>query len=75
MTYKVTAEDALKQLLQQSEFPFTVTMKHGSMTIEYFAPQEIDTQTPHKQDEISLMILQPGLSSMVLKAGKADNSG
>ena len=50
MNYKVTAEEALKQLLEQSEFPFTVMMKHGSMTIEYFAPQEVDTQTPHKQD-------------------------
>ena len=56
MTYKVTAEDALKQLLQQSEFPFTVMMKHETMTIEYFAPQEVDTQTPHKQDEIYVII-------------------
>jgi hypothetical protein len=31
-------------------------MKHGSMTIEYFAPQEVDTQTPHKQDEIYIVI-------------------
>jgi hypothetical protein len=45
MNYKVTAEDALKQLMEQAEFPFTVMMKHGSMTIEYFAPQEVDTQT------------------------------
>lgn len=56
MTYKLTAEDALKQLLQQTEFPFTVMMKHGTMTIEYFAPQETDTQTPHKQDEIYVII-------------------
>jgi archaeosine-15-forming tRNA-guanine transglycosylase len=45
MNYKVTAREALKQLLEQNEFPFTVMMKHGSMTIEYFAPQEVDTQT------------------------------
>ena len=65
MNYKVTAEEALKQLLEQTEFPrpddpvgraFTVMMKHGSMTIEYFAPQEVDTQTPHKQDEIHIII-------------------
>ena len=56
MNYKVTAEEALKQLLEQNEFPFTVMMKHGSMTIEYFAPQEVDTQTPHKQDEIYIVI-------------------
>ena len=45
MNYKVTAEDALKQLMEQSEFPFTVMMKQGSMTIEYFAPQKEDTQS------------------------------
>ena len=45
MNYKVTADDALKQLMEQTEFPFTVMMKHGSMTIEYFAPQEVDTQS------------------------------
>ena len=65
MKYKITAEEALKQLLKQDEFPrpddpvgraFTVMMKHGSMTIEYFAPQEVDTQTPHKQDEIYIII-------------------
>ena len=56
MNYKVTAEDALKQLIEQSEFPFTVMMKQGTMTIEYFAPKEVDTQPPHKQDEIYMII-------------------
>jgi mannose-6-phosphate isomerase-like protein (cupin superfamily) len=52
MAFKVSYEDALKKLLDENEFPFTVVMKHGTMTIEFFAPQEVDTQTPHKQDEI-----------------------
>ena len=56
MNDKLTADDALKKLLEQSEFPFTVMMKHGTMTIEYFAPQQVDTQTPHKQDEIYVII-------------------
>jgi len=56
MKYKVSADEALMKLLQEQEFTFTVMMKHGSMTIEYFAPQEIDTQTPHKQDEIYVII-------------------
>ena len=56
MKYKVTAEESLKKLLEQSENPFAVMMRHGTMTIEYFAPQEIDTQTPHKQDEIYVII-------------------
>lgn len=56
MRFKVSPDEALKQLLEQSELPFTVVMKHGTMTIEYFAPQEVDTQTPHKQDEIYIVI-------------------
>ena len=60
MNYKVTAEEALIQLMEQSELPFTVMMKHGSMTIEYFAPLKVDTQTPHKQDEIYVVIKGQG---------------
>ena len=46
MDFKVSDEDALKKLLDENEFPFTVMMKHGTMTIEYFAPQEVDTTNP-----------------------------
>lgn len=56
MNFKVSPEDALKKLLDDYELPFTVVMKHGTMTIEYFAPQEVDTQTPHKQDEIYVIV-------------------
>jgi mannose-6-phosphate isomerase-like protein (cupin superfamily) len=52
MDFKVSPEEALRKLLIENEFPFAVVMKHGTMTIEYFAPQERDTQTPHRQDEI-----------------------
>jgi len=55
MDFKVSYEDALKKLLEENEFPFTVVMKHGTMTIEFFAPQERDTQSHHKQDEIYLI--------------------
>lgn len=56
MKCKVTAEEGLKEVLQLAELPFAVMMKYGTMTIEYFAPQEVDTQTPHKQDEIYVII-------------------
>ena len=56
MKYKVTADEALIQLLEQTEQPFTVMMKHGMMSIEYFAPKKLDTQTPHKQDEIYIIV-------------------
>lgn len=30
-------------------------MKHGSMALRYYAPQGIDRQTPHDQDEVYLV--------------------
>jgi mannose-6-phosphate isomerase-like protein (cupin superfamily) len=56
MKFKFSPDEALLKLLKEEMFPFTVVIKHGSMTIEYFAPQEVDTQTPHKQDEIYAII-------------------
>lgn len=44
------------QLYQEHEFPFTMVMQHGSMTIEYFEPDTVDTQTPHKKDEIYVIV-------------------
>jgi mannose-6-phosphate isomerase-like protein (cupin superfamily) len=42
----------MKKLPDEHEFPFTVIMKNGTMSIGFFAAQATDTQTPHKQDEI-----------------------
>ena len=56
MKFKFSPEEALLKLFKEEMFPFTVVIKHGTMTIEYFAPQEVDTQTPHKQDEIYIII-------------------
>lgn len=56
MKYKITAGEGVRRLQEQEKLPFTVMMEHGSMSIEYFSPKEIDTQTPHKQDEIYVII-------------------
>lgn len=52
MHYKITREDAIEKLQKETEFPFAVLLKHGSMTTEYYAPVEMDKQSPHKQDEL-----------------------
>ena len=31
-------------------------MKHGTMSVEYFVPEEIDSQQPHLQDEIYVIV-------------------
>jgi mannose-6-phosphate isomerase-like protein (cupin superfamily) len=32
--------------------PFTEVMRHGTMSVEIFAPRGADRQTPHEQDEL-----------------------
>lgn len=50
--YHITIAEAIEALKKEQDKPFTVLMKNGSMSIEYFVPKNIDTQQPHKQDEI-----------------------
>jgi len=50
--FHIILAEAVAQLTKETDRHFTVMLKHGSMSIEYFSPQKIDTQTPHKQDEL-----------------------
>lgn len=52
MKFHFSIEEAIQRLKKEQPNRFTVLMKHGSMSIEYYAPKTIDPQTPHKQDEI-----------------------
>lgn len=38
-------------------------MKHGSMTLRYYAPKGVDPQTPHDQDEV--YIVQSGRGTVL----------
>ena len=51
----VTLSEAIEKLKTENNVPFTTLMKHGSMSVEYFAPLKIDTQTPHRQDELYII--------------------
>jgi mannose-6-phosphate isomerase-like protein (cupin superfamily) len=48
--------EAIELLKQETGKPFTVLMKHGTMSVEYFSPQKIDSQTPHRQDELYVIV-------------------
>jgi mannose-6-phosphate isomerase-like protein (cupin superfamily) len=52
MSYHLTMEDAAAQLDKEKNQSFTVLLRHGTMQVEYFAPKEVDRQTPHQQDEL-----------------------
>ena len=60
MKFKISPKEANEKLLEDNEFPFVVVMKHGTMSLEYFAPVNTDTQTPHKQDEIYVVVKGDG---------------
>ena len=33
----------------------SLLMKHGTMTLRYYAPEGVDPQTPHTQDEVYIV--------------------
>lgn len=45
---------------------FTQALAHGSMSVELYAPIEVDPQTPHEQDE--LYFIQSGSGTFMLGA-------
>ena len=54
--FNITIGDAIKELKKEKDKRFTVLLKNGSMSIEYFAPGNTDTQQPHMQDEIYVIV-------------------
>ena len=44
---------------------FLQAMAHGTMSVELYAPQVVDPQQPHKQDE--LYFIQTGTGELVLQ--------
>ncbi|MDC0743002.1 cupin domain-containing protein [Polyangium mundeleinium] len=47
-----TFDEALATLGRQDDPRFTVVMRHGSMSVELYAPRGVDPQSPHGQDEL-----------------------
>ena len=60
MTYRLTTTD-LAQLLPTPEGKHFVTgMQHGTMSVELYRPDRIDLQTPHRQDELYVVVSGSG---------------
>lgn len=41
--------------------PFATLIAHGSMAVEYYAPEGIDPQKPHRQDELYVIAAGSGI--------------
>jgi mannose-6-phosphate isomerase-like protein (cupin superfamily) len=40
--------------------PFVVAFEHGTLSVEMFAPRGRDTQTPHRRDEVYVVVRGEG---------------
>lgn len=65
MNFHVTLDTAKQKLAGESAKVYTQLLKHGTMQLEYFAPKEKDTQTPHLQDELYFIV--SGSSDFILE--------
>lgn len=58
--YRLTLAEARERLAETGGKTFVELLHHGSMSIEFFSPHEIDTQQPHVQDEIYVVVSGSG---------------
>lgn len=56
---QTSLQEALERLAQ-SDQPFVEMMKHGTMSVELYVPQQVDLQEPHQQDELYVVISGEG---------------
>lgn len=59
---KVSLSDVLKRIpgaktsIWPAGEPFAEAMRHGTMSVEVFAPRAEDSQSPHEQDELYFVV-------------------
>lgn len=51
---------ARKLLPTKDGKPFDTVFRHGSLQVEIFSPKGVDTQQPHKQDELYVVMSGTG---------------
>src|SRR5471030_2385491 len=57
---QVSVNEALELLRNSTGQLFAKVMQHGTMSVEIYRPENIDVQTPHKQDELYVVISGSG---------------
>ncbi len=73
--FNFTIPEAIDKLKKEENKKFINLFRHGSMSIEYFAPKVTDIQQPHLQDE--LYVITSGTSQFyrngeVINCNKGD---
>jgi mannose-6-phosphate isomerase-like protein (cupin superfamily) len=57
---RLTPQYALAQLTDKGDQPFLALLRHGSLEIEIYKPDQVDLQTPHTRDELYVVISGSG---------------
>jgi mannose-6-phosphate isomerase-like protein (cupin superfamily) len=57
---KISLQDATEQLGSLPE-PFIVLFQRGDFSVELYAPQDVDKQQPHAQDEVYIVASGSGV--------------
>jgi mannose-6-phosphate isomerase-like protein (cupin superfamily) len=52
--------DWLPRLPTPEGKPFIVAFEHGTLSVELFAPRDVDTQQPHDRDEVYVVVRGAG---------------
>jgi mannose-6-phosphate isomerase-like protein (cupin superfamily) len=60
MKNQITAAQALARLPGPAGQRFVEVFRHASLSVEVYAPERIDPQTPHSRDEVYVVISGQG---------------
>ena len=59
--YQVSVSEALARLPGPDGARFVSVLRHGTLDVEIYAPEGHDPQTPHRRDELYVVIRGTGL--------------
>jgi mannose-6-phosphate isomerase-like protein (cupin superfamily) len=68
--YHFTLDGIVPRLPDDAPFRFHYALRHGSMKIGLYAPRGADTQTPHAQDELYIVV--SGTGAFVKNGARTD---
>ncbi len=58
--YHLTVADALSRLPGQKGERYVELLRHGTLSVELYAPREHDPQSPHTRDEVYAVVAGRG---------------
>jgi mannose-6-phosphate isomerase-like protein (cupin superfamily) len=57
---RLTPRDALAKLAEVPGREFVTLFRHGTLEVEVYKPEKVDRQTPHRRDELYVVISGSG---------------